>query len=62
MVYYLCSPGLNSVATEVRTGVLKAVGLKPMESLCEWTEKPEWWADGSGGGVDVGDRGRRLGT
>jgi len=26
MVLYLCSPELNSVATEVRTGALKAVG------------------------------------
>ena len=26
MVSYVCSPELNSVATEVRTGVLKAVG------------------------------------
>ena len=28
MVLYACSPELNSVATEVRMGVLKAVGLK----------------------------------
>ena len=33
MVLYACSPELNSVATEVRTGVLKVVGLKPIE-LC----------------------------
>ena len=26
MVSYLCSPDLNSVATEVRTGAMKAVG------------------------------------
>ena len=26
MVSYVCSPGLNSVATEVRTGAMKAVG------------------------------------
>ena len=32
MVLYGCSPELNSVATEVRTGVLKVVGLKPIES------------------------------
>ena len=32
MRQYICSPELNSVATEVRTGALKAVGLKPMES------------------------------
>ena len=32
MVLYACSPELNSVATEVRTGALKAVGLKPTES------------------------------
>ena len=31
MVLYTCSPELNSVATEVRTGVLKAVGLKLIE-------------------------------
>ena len=32
MVLYACSPELNSVATEVRTGVLKVVGLKLIES------------------------------
>ena len=32
MVLYACSPELNSVATEVRTGVLKVVGLKLAES------------------------------
>ena len=32
MRQYSCSLELNSVATGVRTGVLKAVGLKPMES------------------------------
>ena len=26
MVLYVCSPELNSVATEVRTGAMKAVG------------------------------------
>ena len=31
MVLYACSPELNSVATEVRTGVLKVVGLKLIE-------------------------------
>ena len=56
------SSELNLVATGVGTGAVKAVGLKPMESLCERTEKPEGWADGLGGGVDVGNRGRRLGT
>ena len=32
MVSYACSPELNSVATELRTGVLKVVGLKLIES------------------------------
>ena len=32
MVSYARSPELNSVATEVRTGALKAVGLKLAES------------------------------
>ena len=50
------------MATGVGTGAVKAVGLKPMEPLCERTEKPEGWVDGSGGGVDIGNRGRRFGT
>ena len=29
MVLYACSSELNSVATEVRTGAMKAAGLKP---------------------------------
>ena len=29
VVLYACSPELNSVATEVRTGAMKAAGLKP---------------------------------
>ena len=33
MVLYACSPELNSVATEVRTGAMKAAGLKLIE-LC----------------------------
>ena len=62
MVLYVCSPELNSVATEVRTGALKAVGLKLIEPYLERIEKPEGWADDPGGGVDVGNRGRRFGT
>ena len=62
MVSYSCSPGLNSVATEVRTGALKAVGLRPWEARGERVEKPEGGAGGPGGGVDVGNRGGRFGT
>ena len=62
MVSYVRSPELNSVATEVRTGALKVVGLKLAESCWERIEKPEGWADGPGGGVDVGNRDCRFGT
>ena len=36
--------------------------LKLAEPCCERIEKPEGWADGPGGGVDVGNHGGRFGT